>query len=430
MSGAGTGGPEVSSAVRLVHRMRPMSGRDPHESGRTATTLELLFDLTFVIAFGQAGNELAHLVAEGHYGAGLFGFGFAMFAVIWAWINFSWFASAFDTDDWPYRIATMVQMVGVTILALGLPPMFHSIDVGHGIDTRVMVAGYVVMRVAMVYQWLRAARQSPEHRATCLTYAKLIIIAQAGWLALTLLHLPLAPTAAGAIVLIAIEMAAPYQAERRGAGSGTPWHAHHIAERYGLLAIIALGEGVIGTVASLAAVVEEQGWSIAAVLVVVAGMGLTFGMWWTYFLTPAGAILHARRDRAFGWGYGNIVVLTAIAGTGAGLHVAALFIEQKAQIGALATVLSLAVPVALYLVSLFALYSYLVPGLDPFHMLLAAGTGVVLVAGPLLAVAGVSMAVCLLVLMLAPVVTVVGYEVRGHRQTMAAIEQMIGPTSG
>ena len=52
---------------------------------------------------------------------------------------------------------------------------------------------------------------------------------------------------------------------------GTPWHAHHIAERYALLAIIALGEGVVGTVASLSAVVGAQGWSVDAVLVAVAG---------------------------------------------------------------------------------------------------------------------------------------------------------------
>ena len=51
-----------------------------------------------------------------------------MFAVTWAWINFSWFASAYDTDDWIYRLTTMVQMVGVLILALGLPEMFESLD--------------------------------------------------------------------------------------------------------------------------------------------------------------------------------------------------------------------------------------------------------------------------------------------------------------
>ena len=52
---------------------------------------------------------------------GIVGFCFATFAVSWAWINFSWFASAYDTDDWVYRLTTMVQMVGVLVLALGLP---------------------------------------------------------------------------------------------------------------------------------------------------------------------------------------------------------------------------------------------------------------------------------------------------------------------
>ena len=84
-----------------------------------ATPLELFFDLTFVIAFGVAGSQFAHEIAEGHFGAGLLGFSFAMFAVIWAWINFTWFASAYDTDDWVFRVVTMVQMVGVLILALG-----------------------------------------------------------------------------------------------------------------------------------------------------------------------------------------------------------------------------------------------------------------------------------------------------------------------
>jgi len=80
-----------------------MGGRDPHQPHRTATPLELFFDLTFVIAFGVAGSQFAHEIAEAHFGAGLLGFSFAMFAVIWAWINFTWFASAYDTDDWVFR---------------------------------------------------------------------------------------------------------------------------------------------------------------------------------------------------------------------------------------------------------------------------------------------------------------------------------------
>jgi low temperature requirement protein LtrA len=146
-----------------------MGGRDPAESHRAATPLELLFDLTFVVAFGMAADELAHHLADDHVRAGLIGFGFGTFAITWAWTDFSWFASAYDTDDWVFRLTTMVQMVGVIVLALGPPDMFESIDEGATVDNRVMVAGYVVMRVAMVFQWLRAAKQDPARRPACVT---------------------------------------------------------------------------------------------------------------------------------------------------------------------------------------------------------------------------------------------------------------------
>src|SRR5436190_21970863 len=102
----------------LHHHTRRMRGRDPHESHRVATPLELLFDLTFVIAFGLAAAQFAHALAEAHYFTALAGFGFACFAICWAWINFSWFASAYDTDDWIFRTVTMVQMIGVIVLAI------------------------------------------------------------------------------------------------------------------------------------------------------------------------------------------------------------------------------------------------------------------------------------------------------------------------
>ena len=107
-----------------------------------------------------------------------------MFAVVWAWINFTWFASAYDTDDWIYRLTTMVQMTGVVILALGLPAMFDSIDDGDRLDNRAMVFGYVVMRVPMVSQWMRAARQDPARRRTCQAYVITITVSQVGWILL------------------------------------------------------------------------------------------------------------------------------------------------------------------------------------------------------------------------------------------------------
>src|ERR671919_2555388 len=133
----------------LAHRVARMSGRDPDEQHRAATPLELLFDLTFVVAFGIAADQLAHYLAEDHIRTSLLSFVFVAFGISWAWINFSWFASAYDTDDWVFRLLTLIQMLGVLIFALGLPDMFASLDHGDTVDNRVMVGGYVVMRLAL-----------------------------------------------------------------------------------------------------------------------------------------------------------------------------------------------------------------------------------------------------------------------------------------
>lgn len=406
-----------------AHRAAAMSGRDRHEAHRTATPLELLFDLTFVIAFGIAGAQFAHQLAEGHFGAALIGFGFAMFAVCWAWVNFSWFASAYDTDDWIFRVATMVQMIGVLILAVGLPAMFRSIEHGAQIDNTVMVLGYIVMRAAMIFQWLRAGLQDPQGRSSCLTYAAAVTIAQVGWVVVMLADMSVLATFLCGAILIAIEMSGPFIAEQKG--QGTPWHAHHIAERYGLLAIIALGEGVVGTVASISAVVETQGWNLDAVLVCIAGTGLTFGMWWVYFFVPSAQVLHVHRQRSFVWGYGHMVTFAAIAATGAGLHVTGLFIEHKAHIGAVATMLCVAIPVGVYILTIFGLYTYLMREVDPLHLWLLAGTLAVLVLSVGLAAAGVRMTACLIVLTLAPVVTIVGYEAIGYRHSGEALRRVL-----
>ena len=400
-----------------------MAGRDPHEPARSATPLELLFDLTFVVAFAQAADQFAHLLAEGHVGAALGGFAFAMFAICWAWINFSWFASAYDTDDWFYRVTTMVQMIGVIVLALGLPATFHSIDEGVHLENGVVVAGYVIMRVAMVAQWLRVAGQDARRRRSALTYAGFTFAAQVGWVALAVLDLPLATVSVIVPLFCIIEMGGPVMAERKS--SGTPWHPHHIAERYGLLAIIALGEGIFGTVAAVAAVVDHEDWSTEVVLVVVAGLGLTFGLWWNYFMLPSGSILARYRNRAWAWGYGHMLIYASIVATGAGLHVAAYVIEGVAHIGTLGAILAVAVPVLIFSIALFALYSYLVREFDRFHILLFAGTVLMLVGAIALAAGGASLGVCLMIVTLAPAVIVVGYETIGHRHQVAALARAL-----
>lgn len=87
-----------------------MLPRSPDEEHRAATPLELFFDLVFVVAVAQAAGRLHHAVSGGHAGDALLGYGMVFFAIWWAWMNFTWFASAYDTDDVAYRLLVLVQL--------------------------------------------------------------------------------------------------------------------------------------------------------------------------------------------------------------------------------------------------------------------------------------------------------------------------------
>jgi len=400
--------------------MARMGGRDPHEQHRTATPLELFFDLTFVIAFGVAGTQFAHEIAEADFGTGLLGFSFAMFAVIWAWINFTWFASAYDTDDWVFRVVTMVQLLGVLILVMGIEPMFHSLVEGDHVDNTAIVGGYVIMRLALVFQWMRAARQDPARRQTCLRYAKYLAVVQLGWIAVLVIQADIPTTFMMIVPLYVLELATPYAAERNAI---TPWHAHHIAERYGLLAIIALGECLIGAIATLRAIVANHGWTLDAALVGFGGTALAFSMWWIYFIVPAGRALHLQRHRSYIFGYGHIFIFAAIAATGAGLHVAAYYIDHSAHISAAVAVASIAVPVALFKVSLTALSSVMTC-VDRTLLAVTGGLLAVLAGSVALAGAGVSVPVCLLIIVAALGASIVIDERRSTDRLQAALENL------
>src|ERR1700754_4589452 len=184
----------------------PMLARDAGERHRVATPLELLFDLTFVVAVAAAAAQLAHAIAEDHAAEGLLGYLMVFFAIWWAWMNFTWFASAYDVDDVPYRLLTLVQMAGALILAAGVPAALNDYDF-----TAVTV-GYAVMRIPMVVQWLRVAREHSAGRRTARRYAIGIAVVQALWLLRLLLPHPL--DYVGFAVLVVAEVAIPPWAER------------------------------------------------------------------------------------------------------------------------------------------------------------------------------------------------------------------------
>jgi low temperature requirement protein LtrA len=320
--------------------MRP---RDIDEAHRVSTPLELLFDLSFVVAVSQASDQLNAALGVGHFHTAIVGYLMVFFAIWWAWVNFTWFASAYDVDDLLYRLLAFVQIIGVLILAAGVESAFSS-----GNFT-VMTIGYVVMRVAMVAQWLRAASGDPAARPAALRYAACISILQVGWVLRLLL-----PAQAGlwAFYVLALgEMLVPAWAERAGNGAGTPWHPGHIGERYGLFTLIVLGECIAAVTVAIHSASSLHGLSAGLVAVVIGAVLLVFSIWWWYFENPAEEGLRMSRQLSFLWGYGHYVVFGSLGALGAGLQLAAASSHGSVSSTVATTAgLAVAVPVAAYVV--------------------------------------------------------------------------------
>lgn len=330
---------------------RPFGARDPHEPHRVSTPLELLFDLVIVIAVASAAEGLHHAIAAGHLGMGLATFAMTFFATWWAWMNFTWFASAYDNDGPVYRIITCAIMAGALAVAAGVPRVFA------GGSLTLVIVGYIVMRIAMVAFWLIAARADPKHRATAVSYAVGIAVVQLYWTVALLLLRPAAFGAvAGLFVLGALlEMAVPVLAEARGK---TPWHHHHVAERHGLFVIIVLGEVLLSSAAAFTyadAPASGHGGGHTAELIVLAlsALAITFAMWWLYF-SQEGPLDHDRFASSFRWSYAHALIYAGGAATGAGFAVA---IDNAAgqghQAAPLIGDLAVAVPLAVYMAALW-----------------------------------------------------------------------------
>lgn len=323
---------------------RPMVARAADEEHRASTALELFFDLCFVAAVAQAAAAMEREIAAGRIGHAVPGYALAFFAIWWAWMNFTWFASAYDTDDVPYRLLTLVQITGALVMAAGAPQALEHYDFA------VITWGYVVMRLAMVSQWLRAAHSDPLRRRSCRRYAAGIFVVQVGWVLRLLL-----PHAAGLAVfgvLVAAELAVPVWAEHQDM---TTWHPHHIAERYGLFTLIVLGESISAATAAVRSALDAATSYGDLATLVPGGLLTVFAMWWLYFaqdaprrLTSLGASLR--------WGYGHYVIFASAAAVGAGLALGVARAGGHGHIGDTAAAAAYTVPVALYLTTLWLLH--------------------------------------------------------------------------
>ena len=317
--------------------MRP---RDSGEPNRAASSLELFFDLVFVVAVSIASAQLHDELREGRYD-GILSYAMVFFAIWWAWMNFSWFATSFDTDDWLYRIVTIVQMSGVLVLAAGIAPAYETGDF-----TLVVIA-YVVMRVAMITQWIRAAVASPEYRKTGIRYAVGIGIVQVLWVGF--LFVPAPVELPVFFVLVIGELLVPVIAERPAA---TPWHPHHITERYSAFTLIVLGETVLASANAVIGALHEVEslaplLSIAALTLIAAA-----SLWWIYFWPP-----HHRAIRTFrsslSYGYMHYFVLGSAAAFSVGIGLEVDLLTGIASIPPLVASFAVAIPIVVFLLGIW-----------------------------------------------------------------------------
>ncbi|MET9916870.1 low temperature requirement protein A [Streptomyces sp. NPDC006435] len=327
-----------------------MTARSRTEKHRASTPLELFFDLCFVVAVAQAGGRLVHAVAEGHALTGIGSYAAVFFAIWWAWVNFSWFASAYDTDDPLYRVVTLVQITGVLVLAAGVPRAF---DAG---DWTVVVIGYVVMRLALTSQWLRAAHCTEgAERRVALRYAVGIMVVQLGWIAM--LALPddssAGVRAAAFVVLVLAEMSVPAIAER---DRSTSWHPRHIGERYGLFTIIVLGETIAAATVAVQEALDEHDALAELLPIAAGGLLIVFSAWWIYFAVPIHDYLRGSRE-AFVWGYGHYLIFGSAAAIGAGIEVAVEEAVGKAHVPTEVAAAAVTVPSALFMLTVWALHA-------------------------------------------------------------------------
>lgn len=357
------------------------------EENRASSPLELLFDLTFVVAIGSLVAQLAHAVTAGKAGEAIGPFLMVFFAIWWAWNQFTWLASAYDNDDVLYRVFTMVQMGGVLVLAAGVPTAFTNQDY------LAITLGYLIMRLGLLATLLRAMRDDPESRPTTSRYIIGIAVAQFGWL-LRLLFVPVDYIVIAFIVLVVAEAAVAPWADRARPLS---WHPHHIAERYGLFTIILLGESVLAVTIAVQEGIAD-GVAAPLVLVAVAGLVLLFTLWWLYFSEPAAEGLVNRRERAYVWGYGHYFLFASLAAIGAALEVAVVAVTGKAEASAVTVGYALAIPVAVFLVLLWLLHVPLVDRVV-IHPIATISAAVLVLLAPLAAgaigVLGVTMAITL-----------------------------------
>src|SRR5262245_60325694 len=141
MTSSGDGDASTSTPTRGRWRGQLLGASVSDESDRV-TTLELLFDLVYVFAFTQVTYVMSHGDPPLSCFQGLFG----LTLLWWSWVAFSWLANQARANIGIVRVAMMVAMASMFLVALAIPEAYHDLDGGLS-GPVVFVTGYTVVRI-------------------------------------------------------------------------------------------------------------------------------------------------------------------------------------------------------------------------------------------------------------------------------------------
>jgi low temperature requirement protein LtrA len=286
-----------------------------HEELRVST-LELFFDLVFVFT----ATQLTVLLAADFSSLPQV---LLMFGVIW-WMfaSYAWVTNAVPPRRVTRRFFMLLAMGGWLIIALAVPGAFTDKGTGFAIGLFVVIVVHGLLYLQSTWRFLKML-------AANLTGGTLILIAAGvdGDLKYGLW-----------IAALLIMWASPYLTGQEG----FPLHPGHVAERHGLVVIIALGESVVAIAVGIGDLAGPL--SAPVILTALIGLALSAGLWWAYFhldLDRAEQALIATTDQVrrtrmvlFGFFYAHVPILLGIITLSAGVKKAVAHPGDPMTIGA------------------------------------------------------------------------------------------------
>lgn len=276
------------------------------EAHRSATWLELFYDLAFVVAVAVLAARLLDDVS----GAGLVSY-FGYFTLIWwLWASHTYYADRYDTDDLVYRLLAAAQMVAVVVVASSLSPDRAG-------STTAFAIGYAICRVLLLIMYWRAYRHVAETRALTRGYLVGFGLGALVWTLSALVSEETRIVLWG--VALAVDLATPWVMRREQAK--VPLDVSHLPERFGLFTILVLGESIAAVVAGLG----HRSWEFVPMFSAALAVALATALWWLYFDNTHGEVV--RRDasvpktwRPTVWIYTHLPLAAALAGFGVAME--------------------------------------------------------------------------------------------------------------